>query len=170
MKVKIEILKKEGAIDFYSIFARAMKTAFPCYSPVLADFFINKIYTPVNFIYWLNNNLKTIIVARLGAEILGFAVIDQPYGGVSFCRWLAILPEHQKKGLGKKLIEAWIEMAKMQGCHKVELASQPLARGFYEKAGLTLEGERKMSYFGIDQFVFGKIIGRPNHSTMTKYY
>lgn len=170
MNVKIEILKKEDAGGFYPVFAQAMKTSFPCYSRILTDFFINKIYTPVNFIYWLNNNLKTIIAAKFENEIAGFAVIDQPYGGVSFCRWLAILPQHQKKGLGKKLITGWIELAKKQGCHKVELAAQPLARGFYEKVGLTLEGERKMSYFGIDQFVFGKIIGRPNHLTMTKYY
>src|SRR4030042_1041333 len=152
----ISILKKEDVGGFYPIFVQAIKTTFPCYSQKMTDFFVNKIYTPANFIYWLNNNLKTIIISKEKDELTGFIVIDQPYGGVSFCRWLAILPKHQKKGLGKKLIDAWIVFAKSQGCHKVELASQPLAKAFYEKVGLVLEGERKLSYFGVNQFVFGK--------------
>ena len=170
MNAEIEILKKEDVGEFYSIFVQALKTIFPCYSQKITDFFVNKIYTPANFIYWVNNNLKTIILTKEKNEIIGFMVIDQPYGGVSFCRWLAVLPKHQKKGLGKQLIEAWFVFAKSQGCHKVELASQPLAKTFYEKVGLTLEGERKLSYFGADQFVFGKIIGKPEESAMTKFF
>jgi len=170
MKDNIIILAKEDIGGFYPIFVQALKTIFPCYSQKITDFFVNKIYTPANFIYWVNNNLKTIILTKEKNEITGFMVIDQPYGGVSFCRWLAVLPKYQKKGLGRKLINAWIIFAKYQGCHKVELASQPLAKTFYEKVGLTLEGERKLSYFGADQFVFGKIIGKPNESSMTKYF
>ncbi len=170
MSCEISILKKEDVGGFYPIFVQAIKTTFPCYSQQMTEFFINKIYTPANFIYWLNNNLKTIIIAKEKDELTGFIIIDQPYGGVSFCRWLAVLPKYQKKGLGRKLIDAWIVFAKSQGCHKVELASQPLAKNFYEKAGLIREGERKLSYFGVNQFVFGKIIGKVNEESMTKYY
>lgn len=169
MNSEIEILKKEDVGSFYPVFAQALKTIFPCYTQKIIELFINKIYTPANFIYWLNNNLKTIIVTKEKDKITGFIVIDQPYGGVSFCRWLAVLPKYQKKGLGRKLINAWVDFAKSQGCHKVELASEPLAKTFYEKVGLTLEGERKLSYFSVDNFIFGKIIGKPNEESMIKY-
>lgn len=170
MNSEISILKKEDVGGFYPVFVQALKTVFPCYSQKTADFFVNKVYTPANFIYWLNNNLKTILVSKEKDELTGFMVIDQPYGGVSFCRWLAVLPKHQKKGLGKKLIEAWIVFARSQGCHKIELASQPLAKTFYEKVGLTLEGEKKLSYFGVNQFIFGKVIGKPDQATMVQYF
>ncbi len=84
------------------------------------------------------------------------------------CRWLGVKKEYQKQGIGHQLIEAWIGLAKKQGCHKIEVASQPEAKGFYEKAGLTLEGKRISSYFGIDQYLFGKVIGQQNDSAMTK--
>lgn len=170
MKLEIVLLNKEAVGSFYPIFATTMKTVFTCYSPKIIDFFINKVYTPVNLIYWLNNNLKTVVIAKEGDKILGFAMIDQPYGGVSFCRWLGVLKKHQKKGIGRKLVQAWEKLAKSQSCHKIELASQPLARKFYEKVGLKLEGERKLSYFGTDQFIFGKIIGKPNEDQIVRYY
>ncbi|PIV09109.1 hypothetical protein COS31_00235 [Candidatus Roizmanbacteria bacterium CG02_land_8_20_14_3_00_36_15] len=170
MEPVIEILAKKDVGSFYPVFAQALKQEFPCYSQTLTSFFLEKVYTPTNFIYWLNYDLKTIIVVKNNSEIIGFAVIDQPYGGVSFCRWLAVLPAYQKKGLGRKLINAWIELAQSQKCHKVELASQPIAKKFYEKVDLTNEGERKLSYFGVDQTVFGKIIGPLNEEVMTKYY
>lgn len=170
MPVQIKALVKDEFGNFYPLFAQAIKTLFACYSPKVTNFFIEKVYTPANFIYWLNHNLKTVIVAKEKDCIIGFAVIDQSYGGVSFCRWLAVLPKHQKKGVGKKLIKAWEKLAQSQGCHKLELASHPFAKTFYEKAGLLLEGKRQLSYFGIDQFIFGKIISKPNEENMTKYY
>ncbi len=170
MSFKISILTKDDVGGFYPIFVTAMKTLFGCYTPKIISFFIEKVYTPANLIYWLNNNLKTIIVAEENGQIVGFTMIDQPYGGVSFCRWLAVLSQHQKQGIGTKLITAWENLAKSQGCHKIELASQPLAKKFYEKVGLSLEGERKLSYFGIDQFIFGKVIGKPDEKNIIKYY
>jgi len=131
---------------------------------------LDKVYTPVNLIYWLNNNLKTVIVAKKNHQFVGFAMVDQPYGGVSFCRWLAVLKQHQGKGIGRQLINTWINFAKNQGCHKIELASQPLAKKFYEKVCLTFEGERKLSYFGTDQFIFGKVIGEAKEEEMVKYF
>jgi len=170
MNSEILILKKEDIGSFYPVFAQAIQNLFPSYTPKTADFLLNKVYTPTNFIYWLSRDLKTIFTAEVAQEVAGFAIVDQPYGGVSFCRWLAVLPKHQKKGLGKKLIEAWITLAKSQGCHKIELASQPLAKIFYEKAGLSLEGERKLSYFGVNQFIFGKVINKIDERLMLKYY
>jgi len=170
MDSKIEILKKEDMGGFYPVFAHGLKTLFPCYGKKTINFFLEKVYTPANFFYWLNNQYKTIIVAKKETEIIGFAIIDQPYGGVSFCRWLAVFKQHQKKGVGRQLIKAWIDLALSQACHKVELASQPLSKKFYEKVGLTLEGERKLSYFGINQFIFGKVIGKVKEEEMIKYY
>lgn len=170
MKMEISTLTKDDIGGFYPVFTTAMKTVFLCYGKKVIDFFLEKVYTPTNFFYWINNQYKTIIVAKKNLEIIGFIVIDQSYGGVSFCRWLAVFSQYQKQGVGRRLINAWEELAKTQGCHKIELASQPLAKKFYEKVGLTLEGKRRLSYFGIDQFIFGKVIGKPKEENLIKYY
>ena len=68
--------------------------------------------------------------------------------------------------MGKKLVKEWMTYARELGCHKVEVASRSAAKNFYKKCGLALEGKRNLSYFGIDQYLFGKIINRPNDQIM----
>lgn len=170
MNCKISILTKDDIGTFYPVFCQIMKTAFACYTQRIVNFFIEKVYAPANFFFWINNQYKTIIVVKIKKEFAGFAMIDQPYGGVSMCRWLGIRSEYQKQGLGSKMINAWVDLARSQGCHKIELAAQTAAKKFYEKVGLTLEGERQLSYFGTNQYIFGKIIGQPNEKTMIKYF
>lgn len=169
MEVTIEELQPSEVHSFWPLYAEVLRTQFPGYTPSVILYFLNKIYTPESFIYWLTHHMKTIFTAKTGDTMVGFAVIDEPYGGVSFCRWLGIRQEFQRKGIGTKLIKRWIELAKLTQCHKVEVAAQPEARVFYKKAGLKEEGRRDLSYFGIDQYIFGLIIGKPDSAAMTRY-
>ena len=168
VKIKIESLRREELSSFWAVFAKLLQNDFPGYSKAVVDYFLNKTYSQKNFDYWLSTGWKIILVAKLRNKIVGFAVLDKPYGGVCFCRWLGVLKGFRNRGVGKKLIEKWISCAKNYGCHKVEVASQPEARGFYKKCNLNLEGERKLSYFGINQYIFGRIIGYPSDIVMTK--
>ncbi len=168
MNISIEKLTKQDFYDFYTVFKKVLSTEFPGYSKEIIKFFFENIYSIDNFLYWLEKDLKLILVAKSGDNIVGFAIIDNPYGGVSLCRWLGVVKEFQKQGIGKHLIDLWLEIAKNQGCHKVEVAAQPTAKVFYEKVGLKEEGKRENSYFGIDQYIFGKVIGEPNLDGMMK--
>lgn len=154
---------------FYPLFYEILNSEFPGYTPTVLNYLLNKIYTQTNFYYWVEQNQKTILVASCNNEFVGFAVIDNPYGGVSLLRWLGVAKEHQRKGIGKKFITTWQEIATKQGAHKIEVAAQPEAKEFYAKVGLTLEGKRARSYFGINQYIYGKVIGDPNDRVMTAY-
>lgn len=168
MEVKIEKLQKEDLDKFWEVFVQVLKKDFPGYTKAVTDYFINKIYTKTVFNHWLSTGWKIGLLAKSGRRISGFSVLDKPYGGVCFCRWLGVLPEFRKKGIGRGLIRNFISYAKNYGCHKVEIASQFGSKEFYEKCGLILEGKRICSYFGIDQFIFGKQIGRPKDEVMTR--
>lgn len=166
MQVEIRSITHSEVDVFWKLFAEILLTQFPGYSPKVLTFMLEKMYTRNSFIYWLNHEIKTVFLAYVEDKPVGFAVIDEPYGGVSFCRWLGIQKNYQRKGVGTLLIKQWLNLAGELGCHKVEVASQPTARDFYQKAGLSEEGLRKCSYFGIDQYVFGKVIGKPNDEIM----
>lgn len=168
MDATIEVLTVSGLDQFLNLFASVLRTEFPGYTPKVVKFFLEKIYTKNAFYYWLTNTLKTVFVAKSQEELVGFAVIDEPYGGVSFCRWLGILAHYQKKGIGTKLVNEWFKLADTQKCHKVEVAGQLVAKAFYEKMKLDLEGARKSSYFGIDQYLFGKVLRNPIEEVMIK--
>ena len=164
----IHILKKNELDIFFSAFSHILTTEFTQYQKNVVRYLLDKIYSLDNYKYWLENNLKTILVARENDTIIGFTVIDEPYGGVSLCRWLGVSKSYQNKGIGSALVKKWLEFATSQGCHKAELAAVTSAKCCYEKAGLELEGLRKLSYFGIDQYIFGKIIGEVKESTIIR--
>ena len=168
MEIKIDKLQIKDLDEFWEVFSQVMRKDFPGYTKAVVDYFLNKIYTKYNFSHWLNVNWKSIFTAKFDNKIIGFAVLDKPYGGVCFCRWLGVLTEFRNKGVGKELIEKWINYAKDYGCHKIEVSSQPEASVFYKKVGLKLEGKRKLSYFGIDQYIFGKVIGEPNNMAIVR--
>lgn len=168
MDITISILATNEINSFSSFFNRLLSSEFPGYSPAVVKY-LHNMYSSANFHYWLKNNYKTVFVAKEDDTFVGLAVVDEPYGGVCLLRWLAIDPHFQKKGIGRKLIQTWINYAKEKGCHKIEVAAQPEAKGFYEKMELNLEGKRDKSYFGIDQYIFGKVIGEPSDEVMTGY-
>ena len=158
MDYQITLLTLSDLHPFWLLFKEVLETEFPGYSKDTVSNFLNKLYTEASYRYYLENDLKSILVARDNGEMIGFAVIDEPYGGVSLLRWLGVKKQYQKKGIGKQLIRVWLETAVKQGCHKAEVAAQPEAKEFYAKSGLELEGYRKQSYFGIDQYLFGKAL------------
>lgn len=156
---------KEIAL-FHRLFADVLSHDFPGYTPAIVDFFLHHVYTPPNIAYFMNAG-ATIIGAWEKGDLIGFAFIDKPYGGVSMCRWLGVEQGKRHQGTGRSIVAAWKGMAADARCHKLELAGQPDARGFYEKAGFKQEGTRLSSYFGIDQHLFGMILGTPDTGSMT---
>ncbi|PIZ64312.1 hypothetical protein CO051_03440 [Candidatus Roizmanbacteria bacterium CG_4_9_14_0_2_um_filter_39_13] len=164
----IKILLQQDVDTFYPVFTTVLKTEFPGYTPHVVQYLLKRIYTRDTLKFWVQRKEKIIIGAFENNSIVGFAVIDSPYGGVSFCRWFGILKEFQHKGFGTSLIQKWNELALDSKAHKMEVAGQPEAKVFYEKMGFDLEGLRKASYFGIDQYLFGKILAEPNSVNMTR--
>lgn len=168
MNIKIEKLLFKDLSVFWQLFAQTIKQDFPGYSPKVVEYFLTRMYSQYNFQQWLMTGWKIVLAAKIENKIAGFAVLDKPYGGVCFLRWLGVQPAYRKKGVGKKLIAEWEAYGRKYGCHKIEVAGQPGAKKFYQKVGLRLEGKRELSYFGIDQYIFGKVIGQPKDEIMIK--
>jgi ribosomal protein S18 acetylase RimI-like enzyme len=164
----ISTLSYSNVDAFYPVYNLVLKTEFPGYKPGVIDFLLNRMYNVSNLRMWIQSGDKIILIAKDSEKIVGFAMIDALYGGVSFCRWLGVLPDYQHNGIGTQLILEWKKMAIHQGAHKMEVAGQPSAKEFYVKMGLDLEGFRKASYFGIDQHLFGKVLGSPDVRVMVR--
>ena len=81
-----------------------------------------------------------VLVAELDGCVAGFAaVIAGELDG------LFVEPDLWKRGVGKALIDAAAHEARRQGL-SLRVTANPTARGFYEKCGFTLEGERETMF------------------------
>lgn len=50
---------------------------------------------------------------------------------------VAVLKSYQKQGLGKRLVQSCVEIARNQGCYKVSLCASDELVGFYSSLGFT---------------------------------
>ena len=86
-------------------------------------------------------NIFVAIEGKLIGPVIGTATLlmDMKYihGGslVGHIEDVAVAPSHQGRGVGRALIEALLEEAKLCGCYKVILNCDPAVRPFYEKLG-----------------------------------
>jgi predicted N-acetyltransferase YhbS len=80
------------------------------------------------------NNANLIVTARLDGRLIGVARSITDFVYCTYLSDLAVDIKHQKKGVGKKLIE---ETKKITPQAKLILLSAPAAVDYYPKIGLT---------------------------------
>ena len=81
----------------------------------------------------LREHLDTTIVARRGAEIVGSAAVEI-YPDGALLRSVAVLPELQGQGLGRKLAEAAIQLARDRHAPSIYLLTTT-AEHYFPKLG-----------------------------------
>lgn len=74
----------------------------------------------------IGGEMDTSIVAEVGDKIVGFVlgrVVGSPteLRSVAWIELIGILPEYQRKGVGKKMVEAWEESCRKKGINKVHV-------------------------------------------------
>ncbi len=108
------------------------------------------------------------IGAFYNQKLIGYLMAEKPYGGILFIPWLAILKEHQHKGVGKKLLKSIEKKASILGVHSIHLQSDKLNVPFYEKCGYTVFGFDEKGYWGTDNYLLKKPIMEPHEEAFLK--
>jgi ribosomal protein S18 acetylase RimI-like enzyme len=98
------------------------------------------------------------MLAIKDGETIGIA-LGQVLGGVGRIDWIAVAPEYQRQGIGRKLMKAVEGQMKGRGCHKMTLYvfdSQIPALGLYLNWGMIPEATLKEHHWGDDYVVMSK--------------
>lgn len=74
----------------------------------------------------IGGDVDNSIVAEVGDKIVGFVlgrVVSSPteLRDVAWIELIGILPEYQRKGIGKRMIEAWKKACRKKGIKKVHI-------------------------------------------------
>lgn len=91
----------------------------------------------------LESLLETLFVAEMDGVIVGCAALDVYNRKLAEIRSLAVAPETQGTGLGKKLVQACVQLAEERGIFEVMAISS--SEDFFKACGFdfTLPNERK---------------------------
>ncbi len=168
--VKIRKIKLEDLDDFYTLFSNWVRTQFPEYDEKMVNYLLaNKnAYTKENYREKIKKQTRFLIGAFVNNKITGMLDAAPPNTGLSFCSWLIVDPDMQKRGIGKKLLKEWEEEMKKQGVHALYLVSDDRNITYYEKLGFTHIGKFKKAWFGVDTNYLSKQIQEPRGENYLK--
>lgn len=95
-----------------------------------------------------------------GAIAGGF--VTQVYYETAFLKWAWVSPEHQRGGIGRKLMQATEREAKKRGATILYLDTFSFqARPFYEKLGFRVFGTLRMGRKGVTRYWMAKRLRTP---------
>ncbi len=79
------------------------------------------------------------------ARVIGLDVCHRPVppAGAAVVKIgrMAVLPSKRRLGIGRRLLDAALALAREKALHRVELSAQEYVVGFYERAGFRVEGD-----------------------------
>ncbi len=167
--MEIRSIREEDLKEFQRVFTKILRVCFLEYPPQVIDFFVGEDFDNAFLKKKIENWDYVVLLAFDEGKLVGFLVMEKLYGGVSFCTWLGVEPEKQGRGIGSALLKAWEETILEVGGHKLMLiAPSQEARQFYRRRGFKEEGFEEKSWFGLDYWIFGKLISQPKPAIFLK--
>lgn len=159
--MSIRRIREKDIDPFFSVFKRCLRTQFPEYSNELINAFLRKYWSKRKYRNQVKNKNKLLLGAWVGKKLVGVLDANMPFGGVSFCAWIMVESEFQRRGVGRKLIAEWTRVVKKAGAHSIYLDADRRNRAYYKKLGFEEIGLWRGSWFGLDSLIYTKLIQKP---------
>jgi len=163
LKIKIRKGKPSDMESFWKVFQNSVRSQFPEYSPKIKNIYLKRIFTKENLKKDIKTKTMDLFLAFANGHLAGYLLITAPYGGVSCIGWIAVEKRSQGKGIGRKLLRNYEEIAKRNGIHKIHDWIDKRNIEFYKKNGWILVGRVPQNYFGHDDWLFYKAIKKPRY-------
>jgi ribosomal protein S18 acetylase RimI-like enzyme len=101
------------------------------------------------------------LVAEDGGSIVGMATGRVGRGGLSTLGFMSVIPSMRRKGIGRQLLETFIEESRRRGATKVTLNTaselKPAIK-LYMEMGFLPEGLLRRHIHGVDAIVYSRFL------------
>lgn len=101
---------------------------------------------PLNLTFseaFLARDKDNILIAAFdGERVVGCCQLEKMQEDVYQLRQMAVAFDYQGKGVGKQVVDYAEQIAKQKGAEKIELHARDVAKGFYQKLGYHLVGDK----------------------------
>ena len=100
---------------------------------------------------------RILLVAEKDGEIVGHAQGRVNRGGYSWLGFMGVSPDHRREGIGRALLNGFIEESRRSGCTKVSLNTAPCLKPavkLYADIGFIPEGYMRNHMHGLDYIFY----------------
>ena len=84
---------------------------------------------------------RHLVAVNSDSSVIGYLMLDPPAAGATKMRQVAVSPDQQGQGIGRKLVSLSEEVAEQSGSQEMVLHAREVALRFYERLGYQTEGE-----------------------------
>jgi ribosomal protein S18 acetylase RimI-like enzyme len=147
----------QGFIDCYSSVWKSFRGILP--SQWVEEVIVKVDQTPFsdNIRSEITNPDRILLVAEKEGEIVGHAQGRVRRGGYSWLDFMGVSPDHRRQGIGRELLNAFIEESRKTGCTKVSLDTAPCLKPaikLYADTGFIPEGYMRNHMHGLDYIFY----------------
>ena len=168
MRFKIRTAVAKDLKSFFQTFGKSLRKDFPEYSKDIISYFLKDVFSLKSYKEEIKKGTCQIFLALVNNEIVGYLVSTHPYGGVGFCNWIFVHPDYRKQGLASALREAWEKKAQKDGAHKVHVWIVGRNIKFYKKRGYRMAGRIPDDFFGANDILLYKTLGKSSEKNFLK--
>lgn len=105
---------------------------------------------------------RITLVAEEEDKIVGFAMGRSDKSRLSWLSFMGVSPSHRRRGIGRELVQKYVEESRLRGARKISLNTAPElepAVKLYVDTGFIPEGLLRRHRYGMDLIVFSKFLG-----------
>ena len=84
---------------------------------------------------------RHLVAVDSDSSVIGYLMLDPPDAGIIKMRQVAVSPDLQGRGIGRKLVSLSEEIARQTASQEMVLHAREVALQFYERLGYEAEGE-----------------------------
>jgi GNAT superfamily N-acetyltransferase len=165
-EVKIQAINKNDSEEIrrlFEVYKKSILEDYPEYSRLTKEYLVRE-----DKINELIKNAGIILGAFIEGKLVGYLIARKVWGGVGYCEALGVLNEHQRKGIGAKLVKEYERLSLLEGAHSLQLESDIKNLEFHKKQGYNVLCLDKKGYFGTDNYVMKKVLQEPKEENFLR--
>lgn len=156
--------------EFYELLTKTLSGNYFVYSKNSRAFTLDEDLPKEDLRKYIKEGKRILFLAYSKNKAIGYLLTFKTRAGVAFAQWLAVDSAFQKHGIASGLLELWEKEAFGEGAHILQLWTTKNDIPFYLNRGFKKGGSFPQSWFGVDHFLFYKILRKPNEKVFLKEY
>ncbi|EKD96026.1 MAG: hypothetical protein ACD_24C00214G0002 [uncultured bacterium] len=156
--------------EFYELLTKTLSGNYFLYSKNSQAFTLDEDLPREDLKKYIKEGKRLLYLAYSKNKAIGYLLTFKTRAGVAFAHWLAVDSAYQKHGVASSLLLLWEKGALEEGAHILQLWTTKNDIPFYLNRGFKKGGSFPQSWFGVDHYLFYKILRKPNEKVFLRDY